>query len=69
MIGRSVAPNASNASWDSQTSNTWISPFVSRAKWLERPSGAPAVRPAQREPSGADGAAIVELGPGHERRG
>jgi arylamine N-acetyltransferase len=33
MIGRSVAPNASNAACDSQTSNTWIRPSLSRATW------------------------------------
>jgi len=33
---------------DSQTSNTWISPSVSRAKWLERPSGDPGGRPLKQ---------------------
>ena len=32
-IGISVGPNASKAACDSQTSNTWIAPSLSRATW------------------------------------
>src|SRR5262249_31133490 len=33
MIGTSVSPKASNDSWESQTSNTWICPSLSHATW------------------------------------